>query len=553
MVRHIPCGCRPCTRSPHARGDGPSVPGPRAKLISFSPRPWGWSVPPLSLRMRQAVLPTPVGMVRTASSSTRATARSPHARGDGPPNAPSGEDLDKFSPRPWGWSVCSDARQPSRRVLPTPVGMVRACVRVTSARDGSPHARGDGPHFAEPFQPAVQFSPRPWGWSGHPSPARPSDRVLPTPVGMVRSKGAVGGRLFSSPHARGDGPPRGQGRNHRREFSPRPWGWSVNRSRLASRLEVLPTPVGMVRFKRAAPRGPSRSPHARGDGPSTAPARNDALKFSPRPWGWSGMAEVCKIHPDVLPTPVGMVRWRWSAGWTESGSPHARGDGPTVRLSGAALIAFSPRPWGWSGVTRLVPPGPQVLPTPVGMVRRMNYTPKRARRSPHARGDGPRHAPCSPWAAKFSPRPWGWSVYQTRQAPEMLVLPTPVGMVRGASVHRRSGGGSPHARGDGPGFSRGSHFWRKFSPRPWGWSIFVVRNQRRKSVLPTPVGMVRRTHSLHSLQARSPHARGDGPEADHHDPRRFVFSPRPWGWSGMTREEIAEKYVLPTPVGMVRL
>ena len=69
---------------PHARGDGPRSNEDFREQIKFSPRPWGWSVPPLLPWICSVVFPTPVGMVRVLRPGDGRHVGFPHARGDGP-------------------------------------------------------------------------------------------------------------------------------------------------------------------------------------------------------------------------------------------------------------------------------------------------------------------------------------------------------------------------------------------------------------------------------------------------------------------------------------
>ncbi len=50
-----------------------------------------------------------------------------------------------FSPRAWGWSAFFPFRPSLHVVLPTRVGMVRTKMNELENKNGSPHARGDGP------------------------------------------------------------------------------------------------------------------------------------------------------------------------------------------------------------------------------------------------------------------------------------------------------------------------------------------------------------------------------------------------------------------------
>jgi len=75
--------CR-SSRSPHVRGDGPAGIYHAGHLGEFSPRAWGWSDDTATMALPPQVLPTCVGMVRGLSLQDRLVRRSPHVRGDGP-------------------------------------------------------------------------------------------------------------------------------------------------------------------------------------------------------------------------------------------------------------------------------------------------------------------------------------------------------------------------------------------------------------------------------------------------------------------------------------
>ena len=131
------------------------------------------------------------------------------------------------------------------------------------------------------------------------------------------------------------------------------------------------------------------SPHVRGDGPITMPVGPNERKFSPRAWGWSGLTVVAFDTPLVLPTCVGMVRRPLSHEKWPGRSPHVRGDGPNPVPTALSATAFSPRAWGWSASASTPALRAPVLPTCVGMVRERPPWPSNMRRSPHVRGDGP--------------------------------------------------------------------------------------------------------------------------------------------------------------------
>ncbi len=212
------------------------------------------------------------------------------------------------------------------------------------------------------------------------------------------------------------------------------------------------------------------SPHPRGDGPAHL-----------------GLA----THPrQVLPTRVGMVRYRHRNGNAGRGSPHPRGDGPRRAAECFAAHEFSPPAWGWSASTAPAWSAPRVLPTRVGMVRPAGGRDTRPRCSPHPRGDGPKIS-VSLWKIeRFSPPAWGWSEYGLHYPKMRRVLPTRVGMVRDPESVCFVPIGSPHPRGDGPHHGEATLLPEWFSPPAWGWSAFRVPSHTRREVLPTRVGMV---------------------------------------------------------------
>ena len=165
MVRKRPSPSRTITGSPHTRGDGPGGIRLRAVRPSFSPHAWGWSALECFQSVAHEVLPTRVGMVRDAMSWPSRAGRSPHTRGDGPPDNATPANGSGFSPHAWGWSDYSDLLAIADYVLPTRVGMVRRSLALKRTAGRSPHTRGDGPHVLVSTSSEVAFSPHAWGWS----------------------------------------------------------------------------------------------------------------------------------------------------------------------------------------------------------------------------------------------------------------------------------------------------------------------------------------------------------------------------------------------------
>jgi len=230
----------------------------------------------------------------------------------------------------------------------------------------------------------------------------------------------------------------------------------------------------------------------RGDGPKMGCQPWRLGGFSPRAWGWSETARSVSALVAVLPTCVGMVRRVEVGMGIGSCSPHVRGDGPQFTAALAIMRGFSPRAWGWSEF--------------------LLHLDLESRRSPHVRGDGPGSADLFPNLAMFSPRAWGWSEARSGWEKISAVLPTCVGMVRLGGRDGIPGHGSPHVRGDGPEVRVQLCVALVFSPRAWGWSDIGVAAHIPLPVLPTCVGMVRRLGKRRLVLVSSPHVRGDGPK-----------------------------------------
>ena len=84
MVREMSAPINNGGRSPHPRGDGPPSEVWDTVKARFSPPAWGWSALTSGVWPAGSVLPTRVGMVRGDDRAPGSGSRSPHPRGDGP-------------------------------------------------------------------------------------------------------------------------------------------------------------------------------------------------------------------------------------------------------------------------------------------------------------------------------------------------------------------------------------------------------------------------------------------------------------------------------------
>ena len=132
-----------------------------------------------------------------------------------------------------------------------------------------------------------------------------------------------------------------------------------------------------------------------------------------------------------------------------------------------------------------------MLPTHVGMDRECGRCGLLLGHAPHARGDGPELG---------------------RPRRDFLdMLPTHVGMDRLEEGHEQHHQDAPHARGDGPPRNGTEPTSERCSPRTWGWTTNREPMPHRSAMLPTHVGMDRRSPAELGTRQHAPHARGDGP------------------------------------------
>ena len=281
-----------------------------------------------------------------------------------------------LSPRSWGWT--------------------EPAVHVDRIRRSCPHARGDGPPTQIAYEAAARLSPRSRGWT----------------VNVC----ANSSKLIRCPHARGDGPPSGRLTTSRQSLSPRSWGWTAQQRILEWINDVVP---------------------ARGDGPIADNHKKNKGSLSPRSWGWTGDALGHHVLVPVVPTLVGMDRWKpGPREGPRKRCPHARGDGPVSGLYSEFSLPLSPRSWGWTvggfGSIRFV----KMSPRSWGWTGRALFEEKRDSRCPHARGNGPKQYHNLESVTRLSPRSWGWTANKSSWGTVQAVCPTLVGMDRESTNFR---------------------------------------------------------------------------------------------------------------------
>ena len=397
------------------------------------------------------VVPTHVGVYRSASRPDPAPSCCPHARG----GVPSASSLTKtaipLSPRTWG---CTEVRQNVTHfvsVVPTHVGVYRAHPDRPILPGCCPHARGGVPTWPPRATRASELSPRTWGCTGWSSLELFEPTVVPTHVGVYRNPVLSSVPASRCPHARGGVPaPRAKTASGL-QLSPRTWGCTAFAQYVNDRHMVVPTHVGVYQVLVLLLVAASRCPHARGGVPwDTAPVtfqvslsprtwgctghvplRNRPAALSPRTWGCTGWGRAPAERKRVVPTHVGVYRGYRPSSRHRARCPHARGGVPQAQGLPLSSQELSPRTWGCTspvGASTIVG---YVVPTHVGVYREPKRGSLTTSRCPHARGGVPSAGPLRAVAERcpharggvppsydavvtlsvLSPRTWGCTVF----------------------------------------------------------------------------------------------------------------------------------------------
>ena len=150
-----------------------------------------------------------------------------------------------------------------------------------------------------------------------------------------------------------------------------------------------------------------KSPHRRGDVPSSPHPTRPIYQISPQAWGCTVAAEDGERAVTNLPTGVGMYRRAPRADRMSHQSPHRRGDVPIAFLQVGSVGTISPQAWGCTGHNKGGICFADNLPTGVGMYRQRHHERFGAGKSPHRRGDVPVIAILTITGCGISPQAWG--------------------------------------------------------------------------------------------------------------------------------------------------
>src|SRR5690606_23796793 len=132
-----------------------------------------------SLRRFLSVVPTRVGVYRACERGAFLVRGRPHARG----GVPNWEVLVVYpqvsSPRAWGCTALDGPNGDAGLLVPTRVGVYRHGRTVLPATVRRPHARGGVPAALEEIAADCGSSPRAWGCTGCCHTHIPANKVVP--------------------------------------------------------------------------------------------------------------------------------------------------------------------------------------------------------------------------------------------------------------------------------------------------------------------------------------------------------------------------------------
>ena len=232
------------------------------------------------------VLPTRVGVPPPRTLNDGSGGGPPHPRGGAsPPNAVR-SNATKSSPPAWGCLVPgSDCRAVSS-VLPTRVGVPPPDTSRYPVVAGPPHPRGGASKTLISALGRVSSSPPAWG--------------------CLRAAVLGVEQPHRPPHPRGGASPGVDTVSAAHRSSPPAWGCLAGLSAAIAGEWVLPTRVGVPRSRRHASESQTRPPHPRGGASELTFSRVGVDASSPPAWGCLPDTSASVVVDTVLPTRVGV-------------------------------------------------------------------------------------------------------------------------------------------------------------------------------------------------------------------------------------------------------
>ncbi len=331
---------------PHACGEHLLSHAECLGVCGSSPRLWGTCRRFYLARVVRRFIPTPVGNIPGPPRSPLRSPVHPHACGEhlpldfGRPTRPGS------SPRLWGTLRHQGLFDPDRRFIPTPVGNISSAPSTSPMTAVHPHACGEHVIPMDRHNYRIGSSPRLWGTFPTPTPAGYTARFIPTPVGNI-GKGRGANRNQSvHPHACGEHAVQNNAKANRNGSSPRLWGTCSGACPFQPQTRFIPTPVGNMVAGPVHQGSAAVHPHACGEHEYRCRGPRTFIGSSPRLWGTSGPIPPGGSPVRFIPTPVGNIISPRTKPRSWPVHPHACGEHVLDHTLLGTAYGSSPRLWG---------------------------------------------------------------------------------------------------------------------------------------------------------------------------------------------------------------
>ena len=415
--------------------------------------------------------------------------RFPRRRGDGPRTARRARAAHTFPPQARGWTHDSHPHVRRDYVSPAGAGMDLRYQTNPPPAVSFPRRRGDGPQPSAPPWNVPRFPPQARGWTLLTPERLARLSVSPAGAGMDPIRAARYAARRGFPRRRGDGPGAYGRLRARRRFPPQARGWTSWLDLLGRCRPVSPAGAGMDPAPPHNPRGRTRFPRRRGDGPSVAPAFFLRPTFPPQARGWTRYADDYAAPLKVSPAGAGMDPFPFRCRRPGTSFPRRRGDGPWQKSKTWEEALFPPQARGWTPGGGPPRAEKAVSPAGAGMDRGDGFPPALSPGFPRRRGDGPKKAARKKAARKFPPQARGWTSSIHDRNDRDSVSPAGAGMDPPRTTTRPPGAGFPRRRGDGPQTGCGAEPASRFPPQARGWTLDRRLREQDHPVSPAGAGM----------------------------------------------------------------
>ena len=351
------------------------------------------------------------------------------------------------------------------------------------------------------------------------------------------------------PRPRGDGPLIVARSAEDEEVSPPTRGWTMVTMMVCTSSRGFPAHAGMDPRGRITSGRTPRFPRPRGDGPVSKTKGRPPGWVSPPTRGWTYINGDVDRVTDGFPAHAGMDRRCCYRPAPASGFPRPRGDGPRPPDWADIAAAVSPPTRGWTLRLHAIMAGVRGFPAHAGMDLVAGCRPRRPRRFPRPRGDGPRLRDSTSRRHEVSPPTRGWTDDGRPVDWALRGFPAHAGMDPLNLRMSLQGMGFPRPRGDGPRERQGTagHLW--VSPPTRGWTVTAVIATLNVIGFPAHAGMDPRPATRSLSQIRFPRPRGDGPGCSRVGSPPPAVSPPTRGWTSSASIGQFQNWVSPPTRG----